>query len=147
MITKIGEFIQEGKVTGPSQDPLPLISKMTEYIDENLDCFRMLLCGDDAELFAGKLKELFMENLNDENMIPADIRSSIEFCILMHYVAGGLVNVIQMLLRSDTGHPLSEYSKGLANLIRIPKRVGRTIIGELFGSITTTKNALHHTTS
>jgi AcrR family transcriptional regulator len=103
------------------QNPLPLINKLTEYVSENLDYFRMLICGDDAEPFARKLKDLFIAKLRGKDAISESVKSSLEFEVFTHFVAGGYVNVLQMWLRGDTGHPLAEYSGALARLMALPE--------------------------
>jgi AcrR family transcriptional regulator len=130
-IEKIEEFITDGKKADFPIDPLPLVSKMAEYIEENLDYFRILISGDNSDPFIRKLKKMLIRNAQSEKVIPQSVKSTLEFKILTNFMVGGLINVIQMWVSDDMGHSLSEYSQALAGLMSIPKP-NKAIIDETF---------------
>jgi AcrR family transcriptional regulator len=137
-IANIDEALSEVGASYFLQNPLPLITNLTKYVGENLDYFRMLICGDDAEPFTRKLKELFIRKLRNKDGVPDSIKSGVEFEVFTHFIAGGLVNVLQMWLRVDTGYSLAEYSNALANLVTLPESGNPSILSEVLSTITAT---------
>ena len=119
-IEKMIEIINEGKNDHLSQDPLPIIARMTEYIEANFDYFRKLFIGDDSEPFIRKLKNVLVNSIQSDGKIPQSVKDTSDFQVAAHFIAGGLVNVFQVWIRGDMGPSLREHFQAVARSIRVP---------------------------
>ncbi|MDR1448687.1 MAG: TetR/AcrR family transcriptional regulator [Propionibacteriaceae bacterium] len=122
-IDKIVEFVSEGHKhpAGLFPEPAPLVGKMTAYIESNLSYFRILLSDDNSESFARKLKNVLVENVQQDGEIPPEIKATPSFAISAHFIAGGIVNVFQAWIRGDVEVSLSDHLQTFLALMRIPK--------------------------
>ena len=101
------------------QNPLPFLSKIAKYQEEDLEFYRILINSNGAEQYLVKLKDIFVNYMKNDSDIPEHIKKSPEFLISVHFVAGGVANLYQVWFRGEMDNSLteiwSEVSKIIAN--------------------------------
>ena len=75
-------------------DPVPLMSKVIRYFEDNRELLRVLVASNGAGAFIEKLKELFEQYMMANETIPDDIRHSPMYQIRICYFSGGIVNIM-----------------------------------------------------
>ncbi len=117
IIGKMLEFLGEFRFQNFFKDPLPLLMKISHYLDEDVEFYRILINSNGSEPFLRKLKNNFVQYMQTDTDIPEAIKHSTEFLIRLHFFAGGLVNLYQVWFRGEMDIPLDEISLELSKII------------------------------
>jgi len=117
IIAKMLEFLSEFRYKNFFQNPLPLLLKITSYLEENLEFYRILINSRGSEQFLIKLKAIFVRHMETDTDIPDEIKRSPDFLIRIHFFAGGLVNLYQVWFRGEVGVSLNEISVEISKII------------------------------
>jgi len=117
IIAKMLEFLSEFRYKNFFQNPLPLLLKITSYLEEDLEFYRILINSRGSEQFLIKLKAIFVRHMETDTDIPDEIKRSPDFLIRIHFFAGGLVNLYQVWFRGEVGVSLNEISEEISKII------------------------------
>lgn len=119
VIVKLLEFLGESRYKNFLQTPLPFLSNVSKYLEEDFEFYRILMNSNGSEQFLTKLKDIFVKHIEMDANIPEEIKRSPAFLTRVHFVAGGLVNLYQVWFRGEveiSPHEISvEASKIIAN--------------------------------
>ena len=117
IIEKMLEFLGEFKYKNFFQNPLPLLLKISRWLEEDLEFYRILINSSGAEQFLVKLKKIFVEYLGNDSDTPEHIKKSPEFFILINFFAGGITNLYQVWFRGEMDSSLNEVCLEISKVI------------------------------
>jgi len=117
IIEKMLEFLAEFRYKNFFQNPLPLLLKISRYLEDDLEFYRVLINSRGAEQFLLKLKDTFVRHMRMDTDIPDEVKQSPTFLIRIHFFAGGLVNLYQVWFRGDLEVSLNEISLEVSKII------------------------------
>ncbi len=117
IIDKMLEFLGEFRYQNFFKNPLPLLLKISRYLEEDLEFYRILINSNGSEQFLIKLKNNFVQHMETDTDIPDEMKSSPAFQIRAHFFAGGLVNLYQVWFRGEMDISLDEISSELSKII------------------------------
>ncbi|MFZ1042510.1 MAG: TetR/AcrR family transcriptional regulator [Anaerolineales bacterium] len=126
IIAKMLEFLGEFRHKNFFQNPLPLLLKMSRYLEEDQDFYRILINSKGAIQFLEKLKSIFIEHMKTDSDIPETVKNSPDFIISMNFFAGGVINLYQVWFRGETNYSLNETALVVSKIIK-------NTSGSLFG--------------
>lgn len=117
IIDKMLKLLGEFRYKNFFQNPLPLLLKVSEYLEKDVEFYRVLINASGAEQFLVKLKNTFVRYLATGTDIPAEIKKSSAFLIRVHFFAGGLINLYQVWFRAELDTSLAEISLEISKII------------------------------
>lgn len=117
IIEKMIEFLGEFQFQNFFQNPLPLLLKISRYLENDLEFYRILINSNGSEQFLIKLKALFVQHMETDTDIPDKVKRSPAFFIRAHFFAGGLVNLYQIWFRGELDVSLNEISLELSKIM------------------------------
>ncbi len=118
IIGKMLEFLGEFRHKNFFQNPLPLLLKVSRYIEADQDFFRVLINSKGATPFLEKLKRIFVEYMQTDSDIPESVKRSPEFAVSINFFAGGVVNLYQVWFRGETSYSLNEIALVVSKIIK-----------------------------
>lgn len=116
IIAKTREFLGEFRYDNFFKNPLPLLLKITKWLEDDLDFYRILINTRGSGQFLEKLKEVFVKLIETDTDIPERIKKSPQFLIHAHFIAGGIINLYQVWLRGEMDNPLEEISLEISKI-------------------------------
>ncbi|MFZ2487803.1 MAG: TetR-like C-terminal domain-containing protein [Anaerolineae bacterium] len=117
IIAKMLEFLGEFRYKNFFQNPLPLLLKISRYLQDDLEFYRILINAHGSEQFLTKLKNIFVRHMETSSDVPAPLRQAPAFLIRVHFFAGGLVNLYQVWFRADLPVSLDEIAYEVSKLM------------------------------
>jgi len=96
---------------------LPLLLKVSRYLEGDLEVYRILINSSGAEQFLAKLKNIFVNYMKTSSGIPEHIKNSPEFLIRTHFFAGGIANLFQVWFRDEIDNSLDDISLEVSRII------------------------------
>lgn len=117
IITKMLEFLGEFQYKSFFQNPLPLLLKISRYLEEDIEFYRILINSAGAEQFLSKLKKIFVSYMENDSDIPLEQKKSSEFFIRINFFAGGVINLYQIWFRGEMDLSLNDMSLEISKFI------------------------------
>lgn len=117
IIGKMMEFLGEFQYKKFFQNPLPLLLKISRYLEKDLEFYRILINARGSEQFLEKLKSIFTKYLKNDSDIPEKIKKSSDFIIRINFFAGGIINLYQVWFRNELNCSLNEISLEISKLV------------------------------
>lgn len=118
IIDKMREVLGEFRFEHFFQNPLPLLLKVSRYIEQDLDFYRVLINSKGSVRFLEKLKRIFVEHMRSDSSVPVSVRHSADFLVRIHFFAGGVVNLYQVWFRGETNCSLNEIALVVGKTIK-----------------------------
>ena len=118
IIQKMLEFLSEFQYKNFFQNPLPLLLKVSRYIEEDQDFFRILINSKGSIQFLEKLKGIFVEYMKIDSDVPDSIKHSANFTVSVNFFAGGVINLYQVWFRGETNYSLNEIALVVSKIIK-----------------------------
>jgi len=126
IIGRMLEFLGEFRHKNFFQNPLPLLLKVSRYVEADLEFHRILINSKGAVPFLEKLKKIFVEYMKTDSDIPEAVKKSPEFTVSVNFFAGGVINLYQVWFRGETNYTLNELALVVSKIIK-------NTSGSLFG--------------
>ncbi len=117
IIEKMLEFLGEFQYKSFFQNPLPLLLKISRWLETDLEFYRVLINSRGAEQFLVKLKNTFVKYMETTSDTPQHIKKSPELFIRTNFFAGGIANLYQVWFRGEMNSSLNEISLEVSKLI------------------------------
>jgi len=95
---------------------LPL--KMSRYLEEELDFYRILINLKRAVQFLEKLNGIFVEYMKADSEIPESGKRSPDFTVSINFFAGGVVSLYQVWFHGETVCSLNEVAIVVGKIIK-----------------------------
>ncbi len=110
-------FLSEFHYKNFFQNPLPLLLKISRYLEEDVEFYRILINSSGAEQFLVKLKDIFVKYMETDSDVPERIKRSPEFMVRLQFFAGGIINLYQVWFRGEIDSSLNEISLQVSKII------------------------------
>ncbi len=120
IIEKMVEFLSEFRYKNFFQNPLPLLEKISNYLEEDVEFYRILINANGAEQFLLKLKKIFVRHMESDSDIPEEIKHTSTFLVRTHFFAGGLVNLYQVWFMKEMNVSLRDIALEISRLFTSP---------------------------
>ena len=117
IISKVLGFLDEFHYRNFLHDPLPLLLKISDWLEEDLEYFRILVKARGSEAFLTKIKEILIRQMETDSDIPEQIKKTPEFSIHLHFMAGGIINLYQVWLRGGLDNSLQDISLEISRIL------------------------------
>ncbi|GKX65277.1 TetR/AcrR family transcriptional regulator [Inconstantimicrobium mannanitabidum] len=117
LISKLKEFLSEFHYKNFFKNPLPLLLKISNWIEEDFELYKILINTRGAEEFLIKLNDIFVKLMETDSDIPMHIKKTSKFTIHAHFIAGGFINLYQVWLRGEMNISLEEISAELSEIL------------------------------
>jgi len=118
IISKMLEFLGEVHYEHFFQNPLPLLLKVSSYLESDWEFFRILMNAKGSEQFIAKLKSIFVSYMITDSDIPDSLKTTTEFIIQSHFFAGGIANLYQKWFRGELIYSFDELSLAVSKIIK-----------------------------
>lgn len=118
IIDKMLEFLGEFRHKNFFQNPLPLLLKVSRYLEEDEDFYRILINSKGAIPFLEKIKRIFVEHMRTDSDIPEAVKASPDFTVSVNFFAGGVINLYQVWFRGETKYSLNEIALIVSKIIK-----------------------------
>lgn len=99
------------------QNPMPVLLKMNQYLEKDLEFYRIMLGTKTSEPFLEKLKKIFVNYMLNDPEIPAEVRSSVQFEMRICFFAGGIINIYKQWLKGELKGTLNDISVEIGRII------------------------------
>jgi len=123
IIAKMLEFLGEFRYKNFFQNPLQLLLKISHYLQDDPEFYRILINAHGSEQFLIKLKDIYVRHMETNSDVPIALRQDPTFLIRIHFFAGGLVNLYQVWFRGELPASLDEIAYEMSNLITAEDRL------------------------
>lgn len=119
----ISEFLSQAVESGFLEDPLPVLTQVGEYLDQNRELTRKLVESRSIEPFVFALESRFREWV--QQRIPVNTQQEKKACaMLTDYIAGGVLQTYRSWLVGDyPGVEIAEVNKYLSEFVRTTGKV------------------------
>lgn len=119
IIEKMLDVLKEFQFTNFFRNPAPLLLKVSRYLEEDTDFYRILVRANGSEIFMEKLKKLFAEHMLNDSDIPESMRHSQMVELRVCYFAGGIVNLYKQWFRGDLHCTLNDIAMEVSKLLQL----------------------------
>lgn len=126
IIEKMLEVLKEFQFTSFFRNPAPLLLKISRYLEEDTDFYRILVRANGSEIFMEKLKKVFSDHMLNDSDIPESVRQSKMVELRVCYFAGGIVNLYKQWFRGDLNCTLNDIALEVSKLLQLEAK-------EIFG--------------
>ena len=126
IIEKMLEVLKEFQFTSFFRNPAPLLLKISRYLEEDTDFYRILVRANGSEIFMEKLKKVFSDHMLNDSDIPEYMRQSKMVELRVCYFAGGIVNLYKQWFRGDLNCTLNDIALEVSKLLQLEAK-------EIFG--------------
>lgn len=117
IIDRMLEFLKEFHYKNFFQNPLPLLLKISEWLEDDLDFLRILINSKGSEQFLVKLKNIFVQEVESDSDIPESLKKNPVFLIHAHFIAGGIINLYQVWLQGEIENSLDEITQSIGKIL------------------------------
>jgi AcrR family transcriptional regulator len=100
-------------------DPLPLITKISQWLEGDVEYYRILVNARGCETFLVKLKDVFIRQMEKDSDIPDYIKKMPEFYVHLHFMSGGIINLYQVWLRGGLNNSLQDIAREISHILSI----------------------------
>lgn len=118
LIAKMLEIADTRRYAVFCLDPLPSLTMVTEFLAKDLDFYRALASSDEAALFAVRMSDIYVEHMMHDDTIPAVLRSSPFFEVIIRFYSAGLINTYISWFRGKLDVTLEEVAEMLSEGIK-----------------------------
>jgi len=119
IIEKMLDILKEFQFTNFFRNPAPLLLKVSRYLEEDTDFYRILVRANGSEIFMEKLKKLFADHMLNDSDIPESMRHSQMVELRVCYFAGGIVNLYKQWFRGDLHCTLNDIALEVSKLLQL----------------------------
>ncbi len=119
IIEKMLDILKEFEFTNLFRNPTPLLLKVSRYLEEDTDFYRILVRANGLEIFMEKLKKVFADHMLNDSDIPESMRHSQMVELRVCYFAGGIVNLYKQWFRGDLHCTLNDIALEVSRLLQL----------------------------
>ncbi len=105
------EFISEVSCVNFFQNPLPVMIKISHYLQEDIDYFKMLSQSSDLEQFLYRLKKLLVTYMENDENISRNLKDTKTFEVSIFFISGGIIELYKRWFHEElSGMTLEELA-------------------------------------
>ena len=112
------EALQEFRYQDFFSDPVPVLNRISEWIQTEVEQYRVLIRSGGAGEFLLKLQRAFFSHMSGNTTIPDEIRRSPRFQLQMQFLAAGTVSLYQAWFSGELQTTPEEITREVSRLIR-----------------------------
>ncbi len=128
IIEKMLGILEEFRFTNFFSNPTPLLLKLSRYLEENIEFYRILIRANGSEIFMEKLKNIFADYMLNYSDIPEEMRHTKMVILRVCYFSGGIVNLYKQWLNEKLDCSLNDIALEVSKLLLLEQ-------GELLGNV------------
>lgn len=95
VIDKMMELLKDFRAENFFSNPSPLLLQISIFLNEDIETYKTLMKTPGSKLFLQKLMSIFIDYIEKDQSIPAEVRASKGFRLRAYYFAGGLETLYQ----------------------------------------------------
>lgn len=95
VIDKMMELLKDFRADNFFSNPSPLLLQISIFLNEDIETYKTLMKTPGSKLFLQKLMSIFIDYIEKDQSIPAEVRASKGFRLRAYYFAGGLETLYQ----------------------------------------------------
>ena len=119
IIAKMMDVLKEFQFTNFFCNPTPLLLKLSRYLEEDAEFYRLLIKANGSEIFMEKLKKVFTDYMLNASDIPENMRHSKMVRLRVCYFAGGIVSLYKQWFRGDLDCTLNDIALEVSKLLQL----------------------------
>ena len=96
-----------------------MLLKISRYLEEDADFYRILVRANGSEMFVEKLKKVFADHMLCDSDIPESMRQSQMVELRVCYFAGGIVNLYKQWFCGDLHCTLNDIAPEVSKLLHL----------------------------
>ena len=100
------------------RDPLPILNKFSDWMQKDMESYRILIRSSGSGEFMLKLQRVFFEHMAADTTIPESIRNSPRFQLQVQFFASGTVSLYYSWFRGELDMTPEEISLEISRLIQ-----------------------------
>lgn len=100
------------------RDPLPILNRISEWIQSDADNYRILLRTSGYGGFLDKLQDIFLDHTMKDSTIPEEVKKRPSFQLQIRYLGAGTGSLYLAWLRGQLDMDPKEISRQASQLIR-----------------------------
>ncbi len=93
VIDKMMSLLKDFRADNFFSNPAPVLLQISIFLNEDIESYKTLIKTPGSKLFLEKLMAIFIDYMEKDESIPAEVRSSKSFKLRAYYFAGGLVTL------------------------------------------------------
>ena len=118
IIDRMVESFKEFRYQSFFRDPLPLLKSVAEWVQTDMESYRILLNTSGSREFLLKLQRVFFEHMAQDTTIPEAIRNSSRFKLQAQFFAAGTVSLYESWFRGELKMSPDEIALEISRLIQ-----------------------------
>jgi len=118
IVSALFEFLDEFKDSRMIENPLPFLRKISRFLEEDLEFYRILINSQSSIIFLNKLKRLFVNKIRSDEKKMSAIKNKDQFIICVDLFASGFVGLYQDWFNYKIKMSLDELAVNFSEIIR-----------------------------
>ena len=118
IIDQMVESLQKFQYQSFFRDPMPLLKGLAEWLQTDMESYRILLNSSGSGEFLLKLQKIFFEHMAQDTTIPEEIRDTSRFKLQVQFFAAGTVSLYQSWFRGELDLSPDEIALEVSRLIQ-----------------------------
>ena len=118
IISALFEFLDEFKDTRLIENPLPFLRKISRFLEQDLEFYRLLNHSQRSVAFFNRLKTLFMDKIFSDEKKMSAIKNKDQFMVAVDIFASGFVGLYQDWFNDKIKMSLDELALNSSEIIK-----------------------------
>ncbi len=118
IVSALFEFLDEFKDSRMIENPLPFLRKISRFLEEDLEFYRILINSQSSIIFLNKLKRLFVNKIRSDEKKMSAIKNKDQFIICVDLFASGFVGLYQDWFNHKIKMSLDELAVNFSEIIK-----------------------------
>ena len=118
IISALFEFLDEFKDTRLIENPLPFLRKISRFLEQDLEFYRLLNHSQRSVAFLNRLKTLFMEKIFSDEKKMSAIKNKDQFKVAVDVFASGFVGLYQDWFNDKIKMSLDDLALNFSEIIK-----------------------------
>ncbi|HNZ65289.1 MAG TPA: TetR-like C-terminal domain-containing protein [Smithella sp.] len=118
IVSALFEFLDEFKDSRMIENPLPFLRKISRFLEEDLEFYRILINSQSSIIFLNKLKRLFVNKIRSDEKKMSAIKNKDQFIICVDLFASGFVGLYQDWFNYKIKMSLDELAVNFSEIIK-----------------------------
>ncbi|WP_028594281.1 TetR/AcrR family transcriptional regulator [Paenibacillus assamensis] len=117
IMEKMIEFLDEFKHTDLIQNMMPFLAKVSHFLDQDIEFYRMLIAVDAASTFMSKMKAILIESLLSYERKMNTVQEREAFNLHVNFFASGLVAMYEDWFKGKLNGSLEDLAAAVSRIM------------------------------
>jgi AcrR family transcriptional regulator len=118
IISTLLELLDEFQHSKIIENPLPFLTKVADFLEQDLEFYRSLIRAKGAITFLNKLKALFIDKIVSDEKTLSRIKNKDQFFIYVNFFTSGMVGLYQDWFNHKLNNSLNDLTQALNQIIK-----------------------------